>query len=197
MTKKERFVDSAPTHSEAKGKHAMSYYVTWRIIGKYPSFFTNFVRSSPRRLLLRAIRTTAAAWGTGSESDEVRRAHLAFADNRGAPQTTIFSKIINREIPADIVYEDEKVLRAYASLLIESHFTTFLFSLSTCVQCLAFNDVSPVAPTHVLVVPKKPIPMLSKAVDADTEVQRQWLQIGRVSVHIRLACSYFRHECRL
>ena len=41
---------------------------------------------------------------------------------------TIFSKIINREIPADIVYEDDEVL--------------------------AFRDINPQAPTHVLVIPK-------------------------------------------
>lgn len=44
---------------------------------------------------------------------------------------TIFSKIINREIAAKIVHEDE--------------------------HCLAFHDVNPQAPTHVLVIPKKPI----------------------------------------
>lgn len=42
---------------------------------------------------------------------------------------TIFGKIIRREIPADIVYEDER--------------------------CLAFRDINPQAPTHVLVVPKE------------------------------------------
>ena len=41
---------------------------------------------------------------------------------------TIFSKIIRREIPADIIYEDE--------------------------LCLAFNDIVPQAPTHFLVIPK-------------------------------------------
>ncbi|MEA5468949.1 histidine triad nucleotide-binding protein [Spirulina sp. 06S082] len=54
---------------------------------------------------------------------------------------TIFSKIIRKEIPADIVYEDE--------------------------LCLAFKDVSPQAPTHILVIPKKPIPRLSEAVSDD------------------------------
>jgi histidine triad (HIT) family protein len=44
---------------------------------------------------------------------------------------TIFSKIIRREIPADIVFEDDEVL--------------------------AFRDISPKAPTHVLIVPKTPI----------------------------------------
>tara|TARA_B100000586_G_C20009225_1_gene383900 strand:+ start:81 stop:419 length:339 start_codon:yes stop_codon:yes gene_type:complete len=48
---------------------------------------------------------------------------------------TIFSKIINKELPADIIYEDDLVI--------------------------AFNDISPQAPTHILVVPKKGIPKLS------------------------------------
>lgn len=50
---------------------------------------------------------------------------------------TIFGKIIRREIPADIVYEDE--------------------------LCLAFRDVNPQAPVHILLVPKKAIDMLSNA----------------------------------
>ena len=51
--------------------------------------------------------------------------------------TTIFGKIIDREIPADIVYEDE--------------------------HCLAFRDINPQAPTHVLLIPKKEIARLSDA----------------------------------
>jgi histidine triad (HIT) family protein len=55
--------------------------------------------------------------------------------------STIFGKIIRREIPADIVYEDDR--------------------------CLAFRDVNPQAPTHVLIVPKKEIPRLSDAEAGD------------------------------
>ena len=55
---------------------------------------------------------------------------------------TIFSKIIERKIPADIVYEDD--------------------------LCLAFRDINPQAPVHVLLIPKKPIAKLS---DARTEDQ--------------------------
>ena len=50
---------------------------------------------------------------------------------------TIFTKIINRELPADIVYEDD--------------------------QCMAFRDINPKAPTHVLLVPKREIPRLADA----------------------------------
>jgi len=56
-------------------------------------------------------------------------------------EETIFSKIISREITADIVYEDE--------------------------QCLAFRDVAPQAPVHILVIPKKPLPGLQEASGED------------------------------
>ena len=55
--------------------------------------------------------------------------------------TTLFGKIIRREIPANIVYEDD--------------------------LCLAFRDINPQAPTHVLLVPKKEIGMLSSATAED------------------------------
>ncbi|MEC5127209.1 histidine triad nucleotide-binding protein [Verrucomicrobiales bacterium BCK34] len=57
---------------------------------------------------------------------------------------TLFEKIIAREIPADIVYEDE--------------------------LALAFRDISPQAPTHILVIPKKPIPRVGEAQSEDQEL---------------------------
>lgn len=54
---------------------------------------------------------------------------------------TIFAKIIRREVPADIVYEDDEVL--------------------------AFRDLDPQAPVHVLFIPKKPIATLNDASPAD------------------------------
>jgi len=54
---------------------------------------------------------------------------------------TIFSKIINREIPAEIIYEDD--------------------------LALAFKDISPQAPVHFLVIPKKPISQISDAQPED------------------------------
>ena len=51
--------------------------------------------------------------------------------------TTLFEKIIAREIPAAIIYEDDLVL--------------------------AFRDINPAAPVHVLIVPKKPIPRIAAA----------------------------------
>ena len=57
---------------------------------------------------------------------------------------TIFSKIIRREIPANIVYEDD--------------------------LALAFKDVNPQAPTHILVIPKKQIPQVSDATSEDRDL---------------------------
>ena len=54
---------------------------------------------------------------------------------------TLFARIIDRRIPADIVYEDD--------------------------LCLAFRDVNPQAPVHILLVPKKPLDMLSNATAND------------------------------
>lgn len=54
---------------------------------------------------------------------------------------TIFSKIIDKSMAADIVYEDE--------------------------LCLAFKDIYPAAPVHILVIPKKPIPRLCDATEED------------------------------
>ena len=59
-------------------------------------------------------------------------------------QGSIFQKIIDRSIAADIVFEDDR--------------------------CLAFKDVRPVAPIHVLIIPKKPIPKLSEATAEDLEL---------------------------
>jgi histidine triad (HIT) family protein len=55
--------------------------------------------------------------------------------------TSLFGKIIRREIPADIVYEDD--------------------------LCLAFRDINPQAPTHVLLIPKKEIDQLGNARSED------------------------------
>jgi histidine triad (HIT) family protein len=54
---------------------------------------------------------------------------------------TLFGKIIRREVPADIVYEDDEIL--------------------------AFRDIAPQAPVHVLFIPKKAIATLNDVADAD------------------------------
>ena len=54
---------------------------------------------------------------------------------------TLFERIIEGEIPADIVYTDDKVI--------------------------AFNDISPQSPVHILIVPRKPIPTVNDVEDVD------------------------------
>ncbi|EMI15448.1 Histidine triad (HIT) protein [Rhodopirellula maiorica SM1] len=56
---------------------------------------------------------------------------------------SIFTKIIDREIPADIVFEDD--------------------------TCLAFRDISPKAPTHILIIPKREIVSLDDLNDEDEQ----------------------------
>ncbi|CAD5111110.1 DgyrCDS452 [Dimorphilus gyrociliatus] len=81
-------------------------------------------------------------------SDEVTKAQTAqFGGD------TIFGKIIRKEIPADILYEDDK--------------------------CLAFHDVSPQAPNHFLVIPKKNISQISKVTDDDSELLGHLLNTAR------------------
>jgi len=58
--------------------------------------------------------------------------------------TTIFKQIIDRELPADIVYEDD--------------------------ICLAFRDISPKAPVHILIIPKKEIVSIATLTDEDKEI---------------------------
>lgn len=77
-----------------------------------------------------------------SYSDEVKKGQQVNKNEVETP--TIFDKILNRQLRADIIFEDEK--------------------------CLAFNDVSPQAPVHFLVIPKTRISKLDKATKSDKEV---------------------------
>ncbi|HJM59765.1 MAG TPA: histidine triad nucleotide-binding protein [SAR86 cluster bacterium] len=57
---------------------------------------------------------------------------------------TLFKKIIDREIPAEIIYEDD--------------------------NCLVFKDINPVAPIHVLIIPKIQIEKVSDAIKSDQDI---------------------------
>jgi histidine triad (HIT) family protein len=72
---------------------------------------------------------------------------------------TLFAKIVRREIPADIVYEDDDVL--------------------------AFRDLNPQAPVHVLFIPKRAIASLDEAAPADAEL------LGKL---LLAAASYAREQ---
>lgn len=66
---------------------------------------------------------------------------------------TVFARIIRGELPASIVYEDEHVV--------------------------AFRDIAPQAPVHILIVPRKAIPTLNDATEADRELLGHILLVAR------------------
>lgn len=82
-----------------------------------------------------------------------------------AQQKTIFQRIIDREVPAKIVHEDER--------------------------CLAFQDVNPQAPVHVLIIPKKPIVSLAHLSVADAElVGHLFVTASELAVQLGLSNGY-------
>ena len=80
---------------------------------------------------------------------------------------TIFTKIINREIPATIVYETDNVL--------------------------AFKDINPAAPIHILVVPKKEIPTVNDITPEDREIiGDMYLAFGKIANDLGIAEEGYR-----
>ena len=80
---------------------------------------------------------------------------------------TIFEKIVRREIPADIVWENDEVL--------------------------AFRDVNPQAPVHILIVPKRVVPRLTEATPADEALLGKLLLAARaVAEKLDLVKSGYR-----
>jgi histidine triad (HIT) family protein len=78
---------------------------------------------------------------------------------------TIFQKIIDKEIPAEIVYEDER--------------------------CLAFHDVAPQAPVHVLVIPKRPVASVAAIEDSDAPlISHLWIVIRNLAGQLNLSGGY-------
>jgi len=74
---------------------------------------------------------------------------------------TLFAKIVRKEIPADIVYEDD--------------------------LCLGFKDVNPQAPVQILLVPKKPLDMLSSAAPEDqTLLGHMLLVVGTITRQLNI-----------
>ena len=68
-------------------------------------------------------------------------------------EKTLFKRIIDREIPAKIVFEDDR--------------------------CLAFEDIHPQAPVHLLVIPKKEIPSLNEVTEEDAALVGHLLVVVR------------------
>uniref|UniRef100_A0A023EHC0 Protein kinase c inhibitor n=1 Tax=Aedes albopictus TaxID=7160 RepID=A0A023EHC0_AEDAL len=108
-------------------------------------------------------------FATGEESGGNPKPPVPDAD-------TIFDKIIRRQIPADIIFEDD--------------------------HCMAFNDVSPQGPVHFLVIPKRRIPMLEDGATGDTELFGHLMlvagQLGkqRAPQGFRLVVNNGEHGCQ-
>jgi histidine triad (HIT) family protein len=78
---------------------------------------------------------------------------------------TIFGRIIRGELPARIIHDDDR--------------------------CLAFHDVAPQAPVHVLVIPKRPIASLAEATDADADLLGHLIVVAtRLAKSLGLADGY-------
>ncbi|KAM6930759.1 histidine triad nucleotide-binding protein 2, mitochondrial [Xenentodon cancila] len=107
---------------------------------------TRAVQLSRFQRICRAERSLCA------KHDEVKLAEDA-SKRYGDPAPTIFSKVIEKSIPADIIYEDDK--------------------------CLAFRDISPQAPVHFLVIPKVHIPRISAAKDNDAKLLGHLLVVAK------------------
>ncbi len=80
-------------------------------------------------------------------------------------EKTIFKRIIDREIPAKIVYEDE--------------------------ECLAFEDIRPVAPVHLVVIPKREIASVDDVSAADAQVVGHlFVAIKTIAAKLGLTSGY-------
>jgi histidine triad (HIT) family protein len=80
-------------------------------------------------------------------------------------EKTIFKRIMEREVPAKIAHEDE--------------------------LCLAFHDISPQAPTHVLIIPKKEIPTVNDLTEQDRElVGHLFLVAAQLAAQLGLSGGY-------
>lgn len=69
------------------------------------------------------------------------------------PEKTLFQKIMDRELPGDLVHEDE--------------------------LCVAFRDINPQAPVHLLVVPRKPVPTLDDLAEEDEPLAGHLFTVAR------------------
>jgi histidine triad (HIT) family protein len=81
------------------------------------------------------------------------------------PAKTIFQRIIDKEIPAKIIFEDDR--------------------------CLVFHDIAAQAPTHVLVIPKRPIESIAAIADDDADlIAHMWLVIRDLARQLKLDRGY-------
>ncbi|XP_062984418.1 adenosine 5'-monophosphoramidase HINT2 [Elgaria multicarinata webbii] len=111
-------------------------------------------RGAARRLLLLrgwerpGLRAFVGPQRPEGEVDKAQRAAQE-------PSPTVFSKILDGSIPADIIYQDDK--------------------------CVAFRDVAPQAPVHFLVIPRHPIPRISCVAESDAQLLGHLLVVASLT----------------
>ncbi|XP_054777040.1 14 kDa zinc-binding protein isoform X2 [Prosopis cineraria] len=118
-----------------------------------PRLFVPFLKAANHNFSKFVLPIQSRSTGAANNEEAAAKAAAVNADS-GAP--TIFDKIINKEIPSSIVYEDEKVL--------------------------AFRDINPQAPVHVLVIPKfrDGLSQLGKADPRHEEILGQLLYAAKI-----------------
>lgn len=112
------------------------------MFGKLRPFARNFTASNREKIK----NICQLHVGSICHSDEVEKAKAAASAGKSSP--TVFDKIINKEIPVKLLYEDE--------------------------NCVAFDDIAPQAPIHFLVIPKRRIDMIENATKNDDEVRNEF-----------------------
>ncbi|CAK9298862.1 unnamed protein product [Gordionus sp. m RMFG-2023] len=86
-------------------------------------------------------------------SSEVEKAKIAASQPKNKNEASLFTKIINREIPSDIIHEDDK--------------------------CIAIMDKFPAAPVHFLVIPKKELSGINDMTEEDEPLVGHLINVGK------------------
>jgi len=98
---------------------------------------------------------------------EARMDEVTKAQQAHPQGDTVFGKIVRGEIPTKFIYEDE--------------------------HCVAFHDLNPQAPVHVLVIPRKPISQHSKSQDEDTMLMGHLMAAARkVAIQLKVSETGYR-----
>ena len=102
---------------------------------------------------MRCVKKLSASFAKNWRSLRIEHGLIVRCADETLGPMTIFEKIIAREIPAKVIWEDE--------------------------DAIAFHDVDPQAPVHVLIVPKKTVPRLAEATDEDATLLGKLLLVAR------------------
>ena len=114
---------------------------------------------------MRCVKKLFASFAKNWRSLRIEHGLIVRCADETLGPMTIFEKIIAREIPAKVIWEDD--------------------------DAIAFHDVDPQAPVHVLIVPKKVVPRLADASDEDAALLGKLLLVARdVAKKLELSSGY-------